>query len=103
MIGFSTRLTFAVAHAPPPQLPPTLQYWPEIELDVVDAAVVAVALQAVMVVHDVDVMVEEERTVTICVHDGTAKAEHEDEEDKEEEEEDPEEDDVALELWLPEV
>ena len=68
----------------------------------VEAAVVAVALQAVMVVHDVDVMVEEERTVTICVHDGTAEAEHEDEE-ADEEEDDPEEDDVAVELWLPEV
>ena len=89
-------MTFEVGHAPPPQPPPTLQYAPVTLLEVVDTAVVAVALHAVMVVQDVDVIVVDERIVTTCVQDGTAEAEH----DEDEEVEDPEEDDVAVEVVL---
>ena len=75
---------------------PILHKAPVAELLVVEAAVVAVPLQAVMVVQDVEVTVVEEPTDTTCVQEGNAEAEHEDDEDDEPEE-------LAVLLWLFEL
>ena len=61
---------------------------------VVEDAVVAVPLHAVIVMQDVEVIVVDDKTETTCVQEGKAEAEQEDDEDEEDDE--PEDDEAPL-------